>query len=264
MFSGVLKKMYTEIDNEVKYYLDFKDHIINFNQCLEKKISLKLIGFQCLSCHEEIEVLRQGFCKKCFFKSPLAGEWIMKPELSKAHLDIEDRNLDFERKIQLQPHIVYFAISSHIKVGVTRKSQLITRWIDQGADRALALFEFPNRFLAGNCEVILKKNFSDKTNWRKMLSSVSDQSINFKEAEKFVDNNIEDNIKAYLLQPKIYKEINFPVTKYPEKVNSLNLRKEKLYSGKLKGIKGQYLIFEDSTVFNIRSNEGLRVEINIE
>ena len=188
----------------------------------------------------------------------------MKPELSKAHLDIEDRNLDFERKIQLQPHIVYFAISSHIKVGVTRKSQLITRWIDQGADRALALFEFPNRFLAGNCEVILKKNFSDKTNWRKMLSSVSDQSINFKEAEKFVDNNIEDNIKAYLLQPKIYKEINFPVTKYPEKVNGLNLRKEMLYSGKLKGIKGQYLIFEDSTVFNIRSNEGLRVEINIE
>lgn len=264
MFSGVLKKMYTEIDNEVKYYLDFKDHIINFNQCLEKKISLKLIGFQCLSCHEEIEIFRQGFCKKCFFKSPLAGEWIMKPELSKAHLDIEDRNLDFERKIQLQPHIVYFAISSHIKVGVTRKSQLITRWIDQGADRALALFEFPNRFLAGNCEVILKKNFSDKTNWRKMLSSVSDQSINFKEAEKFVDNNIEDNIKAYLLQPKIYKEINFPVTKYPEKVNGLNLRKEMLYSGKLKGIKGQYLIFEDSTVFNIRSNEGLRVEINIE
>lgn len=264
MFSGVLKKMYTEIDNEVKYYLDFKDHIINFNQCLEKKISLKLIGFQCLSCQEEIEIFRQGFCKKCFFKSPLAGEWIMKPELSKAHLDIEDRNLDFERKIQLQPHIVYFAISSHIKVGVTRKSQLITRWIDQGADRALALFEFPNRFLAGNCEVILKKNFSDKTNWRKMLSSVSDQSINFKEAEKFVDNNIEDNIKAYLLQPKIYKEINFPVTKYPEKVNGLNLRKEMLYSGKLKGIKGQYLIFEDSTVFNIRSNEGLRVEINIE
>ena len=188
----------------------------------------------------------------------------MRPELSKAHLDIEDRNLDFERKVQLQPHIVYFAISSHIKVGVTRKSQLITRWIDQGADRALALFEFPNRYLAGTCEVILKKNFADKTNWRKMLSSISDQSINFKEAERFVENNIEDNIKVYLLQPRIYKEINFPVIKYPDKVNSLNLRKDKLYSGKLKGIKGQYLIFEDSKVFNIRSNEGLKVGIDIE
>ena len=256
--------MISEFDSPVRYYLNFDHDILCMNQILDKKISIECIGYECLSCSSDTEIYRQGFCKKCFFKSPLAGEWIMKPELSKAHLDIEDRNLDFERKIQLQPHIVYFAISSHIKVGVTRKSQLITRWIDQGADRALALFEFPNRFLAGNCEVILKKNFSDKTNWRKMLSSVSDQSINFKEAEKFVDNNIEDNIKAYLLQPKIYKEINFPVTKYPEKVNSLNLRKEMLYSGKLKGIKGQYLIFEDSTVFNIRSNEGLRVEINIE
>ena len=179
-------------------------------------------------------------------------------------MGIEDRNLDYERKIQLQPHIVYFAISSHIKVGVTRKSQLITRWIDQGADRGLALFEFPNRYLAGTCEVLLKKNFSDKTNWRKMLTSVSDQSLNFKEAEEFVDNNIENNLKVYQLQPRIYKEINFPVIRYPDKINSLNLKKSVNYSGKLIGIKGQYLIFEDSTVFNVRGNEGLRVEIDIE
>ncbi len=264
MFSGVLKKMYTEIDNEVKYYLDFNDHIINLNQCLEKRISLKFIGYECLSCHEEIEIFRQGFCKRCFFKSPLTAEWIMKPELSKAHLNIEDRNFDYEKKIQLQPHIVYFAISSHIKVGVTRKSQLITRWIDQGADRALALFEFPNRYLAGICEVFLKKYFSDKTNWRKMLSSISDKDLNFKEVENFVHNNIKDDFKIYLLKPNIYKEINFPVIKYPDKINSLNLIKLKFYKGKLSGIKGQYLIFEDSTVFNIRSNEGLKVQIDIE
>ena len=97
-----------------------------------------------------------------------------------------------------------------------------------------------------------------------MLSSVSDQSLNFSEAEKFVDNNIEDNLKAYSLQPRIYKEINFPVIRYPGKINSLNLKKSLHYSGKLTGIKGQYLIFEDSTVFNIRGNEGLRVEIDIE
>ena len=139
----------------------------------------------------------------------------MKPELSKAHLGIEDRNLEYEKKIQLQPHIVYFAISSHIKVGVTRKSQLITRWIDQGADRALAIFEFPNRYLAGTCEVILKKSFSDKTNWRKMLSSVSDQSLNFNKAEEFVDNNIEENkgrveqrmFFPWMIKKTLYNEI---------------------------------------------------------
>ena len=97
-----------------------------------------------------------------------------------------------------------------------------------------------------------------------MLSSVSDQSLNFIEAEEFVNNNIKDEFKIHLLKPKIYKEINFPIIKYPDKINSLNLKKNKLYSGKLTGIKGQYLIFEDSTVFNIRSNEGLKVEIDIE
>ena len=148
-----------------------------------------------------------------------------------------------KKKFNCNLTLFIFAISSHIKVGVTRKSQLITRWIDQGADRALAIFEFPNRYLAGTCEVILKKSFSDKTNWRKMLSSVSDQSLNFSEAEEFVDNNIEENFKVYSLQPRIYQEINFPVIKYPDKINSLNLKKSVHYSGKLKGIKGQYLIF---------------------
>ena len=263
MFSGVLKKMYTEIDDEVKYYLDFKDHIINFNQCLEKKISLKFVGYKCLSCLEEIEIFRQGFCKKCFFKSPLAGEWIMRPELSKAHLDIEDRNLDYERKMQLQPHIVYFAISSHIKVGVTRKSQLITRWIDQGADRALALFEFPNRYLAGTCEVILKKNFSDKTNWRKMLQNEHEE-VQWEKAINQAIDLLPNDLKPYIISGSNVIEIDFPVLKYPKKIRSLNLEKENEFSGVLKGIKGQYLIFHDQTVFNIRSNEGTRVIIEID
>ena len=58
-------------------------------------------------------------------------------------------------------------------------------------------------------------------------------------------------------------ELNFPVLQYPEKVKSLNLEKEKSFSGILKGIKGQYLIFDDQTVYNIRSNEGTVVEMNI-
>ena len=264
MFSGVFKKMISIHDDPVRYILDFEDDLLFLNQSIGKNFKIYKTGYCCLSCNDNIEIFANGFCKKCFFESPMSGDWVMKPELSKAHLGIEDRNLEYEKKIQLQPHIVYFAISSHIKVGVTRKSQLITRWIDQGADRALAIFEFPNRYLAGTCEVILKKSFSDKTNWRKMLSSVSDQSLNFSEAEKFVDNNIEDNLKSYSLQPRIYKEINFPVIRYPDKINSLNLKKSVNYSGKLIGIKGQYLIFEDSTVFNVRGNEGLRVEIDIE
>ena len=81
---------------------------------------------------------------------------------SKAHLNQADRDLEYEKKIQLQPHIIYLALSSHLKVGVTRKTQIPTRWIDQGAHEAMTIIEVPNRYLAGIGEVALKEYFSDK------------------------------------------------------------------------------------------------------
>ena len=95
--------------------------------------------------------------------SASVGDWIMRPELSTAHLDIEDRDLAYEKKVQLQPHIVYLALSSEVKVGVTRKTQVPTRWIDQGAVQAIPIVEVPNRYLAGITEVALKNHFADKT-----------------------------------------------------------------------------------------------------
>src|SRR5690606_40760121 len=65
---------------------------------------------------------------------PQAADWITKPELSTAHLDQEDRDLEYEKKVQLKPHIVYLANSSNVKVGVTRKTQVPTRWIDQRSE----------------------------------------------------------------------------------------------------------------------------------
>ena len=109
---------------------------------------------------KEFEIFRQGFCKSCFYENPAAGDWVMRPELSKAHLNQADRDLEYEKKIQLQPHIIYLALSSHLKVGVTRKTQIPTRWIDQGAHEAMTIIEVPNRYLAGIGEVALKEYFS--------------------------------------------------------------------------------------------------------
>ena len=185
----------------------------------------------------------------------------MRPELSKAHLDIEDRDLAYEKKVQLQPHIVYLALSSHLKVGVTRKSQLPTRWIDQGAHEAIALLEVPNRYLAGVGEVALKDFFSDKTNWRKMLQNQADPIVWEEALNKAIDHLPKDLKPYLLLDNNTPEKIHFPIRQYPEKVKSLNLVKTPQYQGVLKGIKGQYLIFEDATVFNIRSNEGLVVRL---
>ena len=171
--------------------------------------------------------------------------------------------MEYEKKVQLQPHSVYLALSSHLKVGVTRKTQIPTRWIDQGAHQAVGILEVPNRYLAGVAEVSLKEHFSDKTNWRKMLQNDYEEILWTTAINQAIDALPKD-LKPHIIRDQLVTELQFPVLQYPEKVKSLNLEKENSYSGVLKGIKGQYLIFEDQTVYNIRSNEGTVVEMVID
>ena len=186
----------------------------------------------------------------------------MRPELSKAHLNIEDRDLEYEKKVQLQPHIVYLANSSNVKVGVTRKAQVPTRWIDQGAHEAIEIVEVPNRYLAGITEVALKAHVSDKTSWQKMLKN-DIEDVDLTEWRSKLKAYIPEEVLEYFIPSNKETHLEFPVLQYPEKVKSLNLEKTPSYEGVLKGIKGQYLIFEDQTVFNIRGHEGYYVGIDI-
>ncbi|WP_046755110.1 DUF2797 domain-containing protein [Kordia jejudonensis] len=262
MYQGVLTKMQTEFGKPIQYYLNFEDDFLNMNQLLNKTLRLNFEKFECLNCHLDKQIYRQGFCKSCFFEIPTAGDWIMRPELSTAHLDVEDRDLEYEKKVQLQPHIVYLALSSEIKVGVTRKRQVPTRWIDQGAVKAVEIAEVPNRYLAGITEVALKSHVSDKTNWRKMLQNLNEDA-DLAEKREELKAFIPAEAQPYFLNNREVVELDFPVLSYPEKVKSLNLSKTPSFEGVLKGIKGQYLIFEDNTVFNVRGNEGFVVSLGI-
>ena len=241
----------------------FENDFIHVNQLLGKKLKINFVKHQCINCKNDRPIYRQGFCKTCFFDIPQAADWIMRPELSTAHLDKEDRDLDYEKKVQLQPHIVYLANSSNVKVGVTRKTQVPTRWIDQGAHEAIEIVEVPNRYLAGITEVALKEHVSDKTNWRTMLKNdiVDENLVDWRNKLKAY---IPDEAKDYFIENNTETHIEFPVSRYPEKPKSLNLDKTPEYSGTLKGIKGQYLIFEDDTVFNVRANEGYVVGIVVQ
>ncbi len=261
-YEGVLTKMRTEITDVVQYYLVWENDFINFNQLIDKKISLNFLRYQCLNCGLEKKIYRQGFCYDCFGSIPQAGDWVISPEKSQAHLGIEDRDLEFEKRAQLQPHVVYLANSSDVKVGVTRRNQLPTRWIDQGAHEAIEIVEVPNRYLAGITEVALKAHVSDKTNWRKMLTN-DILDLNLVEEREKLKDFIPEEAKDYYLANNKETEIQFPVKEFPEKIKSLNLVKNPYYEGVLQGIKGQYLIFADGTVFNVRSNEGLVVELKV-
>src|SRR5690554_2890265 len=261
-YEGVLRKMKTELGKPIQYFMDFPSDVVNVNQLLDKTIQIRFLRYCCLNCELEKKVYRQGFCYDCFFKLPQAADWVIKPELSTAHEGIEDRDLEYEKSVQLQPHIVYLANSSSVKVGVTRKTQVPTRWIDQGAHEAIEIVEVPNRYLAGITEIALKAHVSDKTNWRTMLKNeIKDEDLVLwrDKLKQFIPAEAID----YYLENNGETNLQFPVLKYPVKPKPLNLEKTPFYEGVLKGIKGQYLIFDDDTVFNIRGNEGYVVSITI-
>ncbi len=262
LYEGVLRKMKTELGQPIQYYLDFPSDVVNVNQLLDKNIQIRFLKYCCLNCELEKKIYRQGYCYDCFFKLPQAADWVIKPELSQAHKGIEHRDLEYEKKVQLQPHIVYLANSSSIKVGVTRKTQVPTRWIDQGAHEAIEIVEVPNRYLAGITEIALKEHVSDKTNWRTMLrNEIDDEDL--EEWRDRLYEYIPEETKEYFLSTNKETHMEFPVLQYPTKLKSLNLEKNPFYEGKLKGIKGQYLLFEDGTVFNVRSHEGFVVALQV-
>ena len=253
--------MRTEFGTPIKYSLELGEDWIQVNELIGTRVKLSFVGYQCLNCGSARKTYRMGHCYECFFKMPQTADWIIKPELSTAHLDIEHRDLEFEKGVQLSPHIVYLALSSNVKVGVTRKTQVPTRWIDQGASSALEIIEAPNRYLAGIGEVALKAFVADKTNWRKMLKNEIEQEDLFEFRDK-LSQYIPKEVKPFFLsENKIKWDLDFPVQRYPEKVKSLNLSKTPVFEQRLVGIKGQYLLFDDDTVFNVRGNEGTVVEL---
>lgn len=261
-YKGVLRKMQTENGSPIQYYLVFENDFLQMNQLLDKQLKIEFLGYECLHCGLNKKIYRQGYCYDCFFEVPQAADWVLKPELSTGHLDKEDRDLAYEKKVQLQPHIVYLANSSNVKVGVTRKSQVPTRWIDQGAHEAIEIVEVPNRYLAGITEVALKNHVGDKTNWRTMLKNeIKDENlIAWRDKLK---QYIPEEALPYFIENNSETNLEFPVLQYPTKLKSLNLVKMPSYEGVLKGIKAQYLIFEDNTVFNVRGNEGYVVALSV-
>jgi predicted Fe-S protein YdhL (DUF1289 family) len=262
IYTGQLRKMHTKLSEEVEYELPIGDDLVNMNQFIGKEITLSYQNrIECLKCGRvTVKSFNQGFCYPCFRDAPEAADWIIHPERSQAHLGIEYRDLEFEKSVQLKPHVVYLSLTSGMKVGVTRDTQVPTRWIDQGAVKAIKLAETPNRYLAGMIEVSLKDHMADKTNWRKMLMNVY-PDIDLIEQKNETKSLIAEEYHQYISKADEIIDINFPVLDYPVKVKSIGFDKVPDYTGILKGIKGQYLLFENGIVMNIRKHGGYIVSL---
>jgi len=253
--------MRSELNDPVQYELPIGDERIDMNSLIGKRITLKYeFEIRCIACGRKTKTsFAQGFCYPCFINSPQVSECIIRPELCQAHKGI-GRDMEWEKKNHLQEHFVYFALSSGVKVGVTRSTQVPTRWIDQGASEAIYLAKTPNRYLAGCIEVELKKHMSDKTQWQRMLKNELTDADLVNEKSKMA-NLLPDALKEYLAEDNSITAIKYPVVKYPEKVKSVNFDKMPEISGMLNGIKGQYLLLDDDRVLNIRRHTGYVISV---
>ena len=253
---GIIHKMRTSLGNPVSYTLGFGDEYIELNPLIGKEINLSFGGdIFCISCGKKTKKsFAQGFCYPCFMSAPEAAECIIRPELCRAH-EGEGRDIEWEKANHLQEHFVYLAVSSGLKVGVTRSTQIPTRWIDQGASRAILLAQVPNRYLAGCIEVALKEHVSDRTHWQKMLKNeVAD--VDLEEEKSRMEDLLPRDLQDYIADSDEITEIQYPVEDYPLKIKSIGFDKESKISGTLKGIKGQYLYLDFDRVLNIRKHTG--------
>lgn len=264
IFEGNILKMEVTADSPVKYALPIGDKNLDMNRLLGKPIKLTFTGqINCIACGKQTKTsFSQGFCYKCLQTAPEASETIFKPELSKAHLGIA-RDMDWARQYDLIDHYVYLAISSEVKVGVTRHHQIPTRWIDQGASYAIKLAKTPNRHIAGVIEVFLKQHFTDKTEWRAMLKNEILRDFDLLAEKNKAINLLPTELQQYVSDDNEITSIQYPVLNYPQKITSIGFDKNPKIEGTLMGIKGQYLILDNNRVLNIRKHNGyfLRVEI---
>lgn len=260
--TGHIKKLVSTLDstNTVEYQLPLDDELIPLNQYIGKNISLTHTGnIHCSNCGKKTKKsYSQGHCFVCTRKLASCDMCIMKPET--CHYEQGTcREPEWADDFCMTGHYVYLSNTSGLKVGITRHSQIPTRWIDQGATQGMILFKVKTRQIAGLVESCLAQHIADKTNWRAMLKGDNaDLNLPF-EARRLmplIEQELGDIEMMYgldaieELDPEI-QQINYPVTQHPTKIVSHNFDKEPLVTGELLGIKGQYLFF-DTGVINMR------------
>jgi hypothetical protein len=267
---GIVRKMRSRLSQPVSYSARLGDNEIALNPLIDQQLKLVFSGsIYCIHCNRKTnKSFNQGYCYPCFQKLAQCDSCIIHPE--RCHFEQGTcREPAWGEKYCMQDHIVYLANSSGLKVGITRATQVPTRWIDQGATQALAIMRVRSRLQSGTLEMAFKQHVADKTNWRDMLKGKAAELDMAGERDRLLAA-CEEDVKELMARFGFFAisvlkgidavSIDYPVQAYPEKITSLNFDKEPVVSGTLKGIKGQYLIF-DSGVINLRRFSGYEVEL---
>lgn len=269
--TGRLRKMPAEAGTPVTYTLKVGDADVALNDLIGQHIRLDYEGvIRCIHCNRATKKsFNQGYCYPCFRKLAACDSCIMSPEKCHYHLGT-CREPEWGERNCMVGHVVYLANSSGLKVGITRATQVPTRWIDQGAVAAIPMARVTTRYLAGLVEVACKGHVADRTNWRAMLKGDVPE-LNLAEERARVLSLIAGDLEqlrsehgadSITVVDEHSLELGYPVDVWPAKVKTHNLDKSPQVEGRLEGVKGQYLML-DTGVINIRKFTGYEVRFRV-
>jgi len=268
---GSVSKLVTELGSPVSYALPIGEQILPLNDWLGRTVRLQALGpIHCSHCGRRTKKsYSQGFCYPCMIKLARCDTCIMSPE--KCHYEQGTcREPAWGEQFCMTDHIVYLANSSGLKVGITRASQVPTRWIDQGASQALPIIRVANRRQSGLVEDLLRAQVADKTNWRALLRGEPEPVDMLAARDRLLDGaqpgllalQAEFGLQAIQPLDAAVVDITYPVLEYSPKPQSANLDKEPVLEGTLLGIKGQYLML-DTGVINIRKYSSYTLSVSV-
>lgn len=275
-------------DKAVDYQLPVGEQLLPLNEVIGRRLTLEYLGaIHCSHCGRKTKKsFSQGFCYPCFRKLPQCDSCIMSPEKCHYH-EGTCRDSQWGEQFCMTDHVVYLANSSGLKVGITRATQIPTRWIDQGASQAMPFIRVATRQQSGLLEVLFKEFINDRTNWRAMLKGPAEPLDLQKMGGELVGMNasriaaLQDEYGLQAIQPLVggafsaasdegksanslpeVLSLSYPVDTYPVKVTSQSFDKKPVIEGTLQGIKGQYLIL-DTGVLNIRKHTSYQVSVTV-
>ena len=147
--AGVLRKMKVGLEDPVNYYLSMGNSSVYINKFLDKPLCIQFTGkIFCIQCGRNIKKsFQNGYCFPCYKELLSCGLCIIHPERCRvgekicdpcrwAHVHCHER------------HVLYFANTDSLKVGITTEKNMPSRWIDQGASAAMPVFFLENRDLS--------------------------------------------------------------------------------------------------------------------
>jgi len=269
---GAVSKMQIALDAPAQYSFRLGDEHYAFNSLIGETLRLEFLGsINCSHCNRLTKKsFGQGYCWPCFAKLAQCDSCMMSPE--KCHYDAGTcREPEWAQDFCMTDHFVYLANSTGVKVGITRATQLPTRWLDQGAIQALPIFRVATRQQSGFVEDVLRSQVADRTNWRALLKGDVEPIDLIAIREQLMDScaeplmALQQRFGLQAIQPITdvdVLDISYPVEAYPTKISSFNLDKKPVAEGTLIGIKGQYLLF-DTGVINIRKYTSYQLSVSV-